>query len=121
MALSKLDFAIVAFIAGGMLWVEHGHRIKVEAPIAAEVSGPAASACPDNDSVPFSADCIAFIGSGVPAVRTAGSTFVASAAAHGQAESSCPPNNENAPYSANCIRFLSGWYWHPDPAENAPR
>jgi hypothetical protein len=124
MVLSKFDVAIVAFVAAGTLWIEHGHRISIAAPMAADM--PAASACPDNDSVPFSADCIAFIDGGASAAGRMRVSVVASAPAastdrrvesHG---TPCPPNNENSPYSARCIKFLSGWYWQPNPADRAP-
>jgi hypothetical protein len=123
MVLSRLDLAIVAVLAGGLFWIEQEHRIIIATPAAAEVSSPAGSACPDNDSVPFSADCIAFIEGGVSAgERAAGGAPAALPAVSRRVESrvaSCP-NNENAPYSASCIRFLSGWYWQPNPPENAP-
>jgi hypothetical protein len=128
MVLSKLDLALVAVIAGGMLWIEHGHRIGIETPAAAETAAPAASVCPDNDSVPFSPDCIAFIDGGVGNVRsraaTAGNALAAPPAARGRAELSapaCPASNENTPYSANCIRYLTGWYWRANPNDAAPR
>jgi hypothetical protein len=62
--LSKLDFAIVAIIAGAMLWIEHGPRVIITTPAAAQAGSPAAAVCPENDSVPFSADCLAFIQGG---------------------------------------------------------
>jgi hypothetical protein len=117
MVLSKFDLTIVVVVAVGMLWIEHGHRISIATPIAAET--PAASACPDNDSVPFSADCIAFIDGGVsPIARTRMSVVISAPTASPDAP--CPPNNENSPYSARCIKFLSGWYWQPNPADRAP-
>jgi hypothetical protein len=117
MVLSKLDVAIVACLAGGMLWIEHGHRISVATPMAVET--PAASACPDNDSVPFSADCIAFIDGGVAPIARTRMSVVASAPTTSP-DPPCPPNNENRPYSARCIKFLSGWYWQPKPADRTP-
>jgi hypothetical protein len=117
MVLSKFDLTIVVVVAVGMLWIEHGHRISIATPIAAET--PAASACPDNDSVPFSADCIAFIdGSVSPIARTRMSVVISAPTASPDAP--CPPNNENSPYSARCIKFLSGRYWQPNPADRAP-
>jgi hypothetical protein len=126
MVLSKFDLAIVVVVAAGMFWIEHGHRISVVTATAAET--PAASACPDNDSVPFSADCIAFIDGGASAAVHAPTSAVASASvapptARRYAESqapACPPSNENSPYSARCIKFLSGWYWQPNPANRSP-
>jgi hypothetical protein len=117
MVLSKFDLAVVVVVAAGMLWIEHGHRVSIAVPVAAET--PAASACPDSDSVPFSADCIAFIDGGVtPSARTRMS--VAASAPSASPDAPCPPNNENGPYSARCIKFLSGWYWQPKPADRAP-
>jgi hypothetical protein len=58
----KLDLIVLAAIMVGLVWIEHDHRIVIGSSAAAEAASLAASACPDNDSVPFSADCIAFIG-----------------------------------------------------------
>jgi hypothetical protein len=63
MVVARLHLIIIAVVAGGALWIEQAHRIKIESPIAAEVAGHAA--CPANESVPFSADCMAFIQGGV--------------------------------------------------------
>jgi hypothetical protein len=62
--MSKLDLAvIVAFIGGAVLWIEHEHRVFIDAPAPAEAAVPApASARPDNDNVPYSASCLAFLG-----------------------------------------------------------
>jgi hypothetical protein len=63
MVVSKLNLAILAAVAGGVIWVEHAHRIKIEMspPPPAERAGVKAAACPENESVPFSADCMKFI------------------------------------------------------------
>jgi hypothetical protein len=61
---SKLDLAVIAaFIGGAVLWIEYEHRVFIDAPAPAEsaVLAPAA-ACPDNDNVPYSASCLAFMG-----------------------------------------------------------
>ena len=116
MVLSKFDLAIVVFVAAGMLWIEHGHRVSIATPTATET--PAASACPDNDSVPFSADCIAFIDGSVSHAARTRMRVVASATTAAP-DAPCPPSNENSPYSARCIKFLSGWYWQPNPADHA--
>jgi hypothetical protein len=131
MALFKLDLAVAALVAAGMLWIEHEHRIIIGTPVAAEVAAPEASACPATDDVPFSADCIAFMGGGgggvLPDIHSrvsaAPSAPAVSPEAYGRAElhaPACPPSNENAPYSATCIKFMSGWYWHANPTEYAP-
>ena len=126
MALSKFDLTIVVVVAAGMLWIEHGHRTSIATPTTAET--PAASACPDNDGVPFGADCIAFIDGGAsPAARPPVNAMTSASAApplarrYAEAHApACPPSNENGPYSARCIKFLSGWYWQPNPADHAP-
>ena len=49
---------ILVTIAGGALWIEQGHRVVIDAPAAAETSSFAvASACPDNDTMPYSKRC----------------------------------------------------------------
>ena len=116
MALSKFDLTIVVVVAAGMLWIEHGHRTSIATPTTAET--PAASACPDNDSVPFSADCIAFIDGSVSHAARTPMRVVASATT-ASPDVPCPPSNENSPYSARCIKFLSGWYWQPNPADRS--
>jgi len=125
MVLSKLDVAIVAVLAFGMLWIEHEHRIMIGMPAAAEAAPPAASVCPDTDDVPYSPACIAFIAGGVlPDTRarvTAAPPAVTSdsSARTELAAPACPPSNENAPYSARCLKFLSGWFWQAYPPANA--
>jgi hypothetical protein len=50
---SKFDLAvIVAAVAGGALWIEHRHRVVIDAPASAELAAHAVAACPDNDNVP---------------------------------------------------------------------
>jgi len=59
----KLDLAIAfAVIAGCALWIEHRHRVVIEAPAMTEVA--ATAPCPDSDTVPYSASCLAFLGRG---------------------------------------------------------
>jgi hypothetical protein len=60
---AKLNLVILAAAAGGFLWIEHAHRIKIETSTPAEVAQRAA-VCPENESVPFSADCMTFIQGG---------------------------------------------------------
>jgi hypothetical protein len=132
MVLSKLDLAIMAVIAGVLLWIEHENRIVVATPAAAEAAPPGASVCPESDSVPFSPDCLAFI-EGHPAFAVRALSVKATATDDAPAASSgaqqrtestaaapCPTSNENAPYSARCLSFLSGWYWHPNLTKRAP-
>jgi hypothetical protein len=124
MVLSKVHLTLVAIVAGGLLWIEHGNRISIGTPAAAEVAPSATSVCPDTDDVPFSAACIAFIdGGAMPDIHSRPLALAVSPEVQGRAElhaPACPPSNENAPYSAKCIKFLSGWYWQADPITNAP-
>jgi hypothetical protein len=82
MLITRFNVFVLAAIAGGMLWIEHAHRITIEASGPAEVAGRDAALCPANESVPFSADCMAYIqGSGVqPDVRRPGNTVDAASA-----------------------------------------
>jgi hypothetical protein len=63
---SKFELTVVAAtIVGAALWIEHGHRIVIDAPAQADLASRApAPACPDNDNVPYSASCIAFLQGG---------------------------------------------------------
>jgi hypothetical protein len=70
MVVSKLNLLILAAVASGVVWVEHAQRIKIEMSTPAERAGVDAAACPENESVPFSADCMKFIQGGAgPDVR----------------------------------------------------
>lgn len=105
---------IAASITGAVLWIEHGHRIDIATPTGAALAASVA-ACPGNDSVPYSTDCIVFMqGSATPdrrgRVHAAERTTDVVAAVE-LAAPACPANNENVPYSADCIRFMSGWFW----------
>jgi hypothetical protein len=61
---AKLNLVILVALAGGMLWIEHAHRITIEASAPVGVAGREAASCPENESVPFSADCMTFIQGG---------------------------------------------------------
>jgi hypothetical protein len=65
MVIAKLNLAILAAAVGGVLWIEHAHRIMIETSTPVEVAGHIAAVCPENESVPFSADCMMFIQGGV--------------------------------------------------------
>jgi uncharacterized membrane protein len=64
MRAGKLNLVILAAVAGGMVWVEHSHRITAEATAPADVASGNAAICPENESAPFSADCMTFIQGG---------------------------------------------------------
>ena len=62
MVSSKLELALVAVIAAGLLAIECEHRIVIGMPAAAEAGPPVASVCPSTDNVPIGAACMSFIG-----------------------------------------------------------
>jgi hypothetical protein len=60
--MSKLDLAIIAAVLiGGAVLIEGGHRVVIDAPAQADAAIRVPAACPDNDNVPYSAACIAFL------------------------------------------------------------
>jgi hypothetical protein len=119
--------AIIASIAGAVLWIEHGHRIDIEPGAGMAFAASVARVCPESENVPYSADCIAFMDGDnasnvVIRVNAERGTPAGSAHRPGSTESAdpaCPANNENVPYSADCLRFLSGWFWRPHVPDSA--
>jgi hypothetical protein len=115
MALSKLELTLVAVIAAGLLAIEHGHRIVIATPAAAEGGTPAAPVCPSTDDVPIGTACMSFIGGGTALhMRSPDAAPTPSGRSEQKIDLSappCPASNETAPYSARCLRFLSGWFW----------
>ena len=116
---SKLDLAvIVALVAGCALWVENGHRVIIDAPTEDELAAvAAAAACPDNDTVPYSARCLEFLkGASVSGTswqaNEPAATVPTDAPRHTEVASLVPgaacPHNDNVPYSAGCLAFLKG-------------
>jgi hypothetical protein len=68
---SRLNLVVVAAAAGGLLWIEHAQRIRIDLPPPAEIAARDGAICPENESVPFSPDCMTFIqGAAGPALRT---------------------------------------------------
>jgi hypothetical protein len=61
MRLSKLDLLLIAAFITGAIFIERENRIRIEVPAPEKVSEQPAAACPVNESVPFSAECMAFI------------------------------------------------------------
>jgi hypothetical protein len=122
--ISRRSFAVIIAVASfGVLWIEHGHRISIDAPIPAAMASPDPAVCPNNDSVPYPTGCLAFMaGSGSnrdrviqPAKTLRGAlAFTQQDTELGSASSggACP-DNDNAPYTARCITFLTGWFWRP--------
>jgi hypothetical protein len=96
--MSKRALAIaVAAIAGGALWIEQGHRVVIDAPVAQ--AAVASAVCSDTDAVPYSAACLEYLKAAPePAPRL---RVVAVAPAP------CP-DNDRVPYSASCIAFMTG-------------
>jgi hypothetical protein len=53
----KLNIVVLlAFLVGGMLWIERGHRVVIEPPQLKEHHP-----CPDSDAMPYTARCIEFM------------------------------------------------------------
>jgi hypothetical protein len=66
MVFAKRDLVIIlAAVVGGVLWIEHSNHIKIETSTPTEVAERNTAVCPENESVPFSADCMMFIQGGV--------------------------------------------------------
>jgi hypothetical protein len=117
---SKIDLAVVAaLIVGGALWIERGHRITVDAATPSELAvARAVDSCSDNDRVPYSTNCLAYLkgdsdtatGWQVATIRTV-PAYQPLRTELGRA--ACP-GNDNMPYPADCLRFLSGPLWRPE-------
>jgi hypothetical protein len=117
---------IVAVIAGAALWIEHGHRTVTDAPTRAELDALAAArACPDNENMPYTPACLAFLqGSAGSELR-----WRPTAAGRVPAERAFMPkdleltsvapraacaDSDAMPYTSNCIAFMTGWFWQPN-------
>ena len=97
--MSKLGIAIaLVTVAGGALWIELGHRVVIDAPVAGTVI--AGAACSDTDAVPYSTACLEYLDAAPdPAPRLQVVAAVAPAPC---------PDNDRVPYSASCIAFMKG-------------
>ena len=89
---------VLVAIAGGALWIEQGHRVVIDAPVAE--AAVASAVCSDTDAVPYSAACLEYLKAAPePAPRLKVAVAVA--------PSPCP-DNDRVPYSASCIAFMTG-------------
>ena len=97
----RTDIAVIVIaVASGVMWVEQGHRVVIDAPVA-DTAASVAAACSDTDAVPYSAACLEYINlSSATGPRL---PVVASLAA----PAPCP-DNDRVPYSASCIAFMKG-------------
>ena len=114
---SKLGLAIIAAaMLGATMGIEHGQRISTDEPTPAEIAWRVAvAACPDNDNVPYTPTCLAFLGSGSPRNSDERGRLVETPGHARPPDSDSPcPENDNRPYPPACVRFLSGWFWHVD-------
>jgi hypothetical protein len=93
----RTDIAVIVIAVAGLLWVEQGHRVVIDAPVA----DMASVACSDSDAVPYSAACLEYIN--VSTDTAPRLQMVASFAA----PAPCP-DNDRVPYSASCIAFMKG-------------
>ena len=115
---SKLDVAVVAAALGcAIISAERANDVTIDAPTPAEVAlRDADAACPNNDSVPYTARCLTFVGSKhtpdwAERISLAQSRIAAATSAEAAVSGSECPDNDNKPYPPACIRFLSGWFW----------
>jgi hypothetical protein len=117
---------IVGALAGAALWIEHGHRIVTDAPTATELDALAASrACPDNENMPYTAGCLAFLqgsagseprwrptaAANMPATRSSMPKDLEWTSAAPRA--ACA-DSDAVPYTSGCIAFMTGWLWQPN-------
>jgi hypothetical protein len=113
---------IVLAVTGGALWIEHGHHVVIDAPVAAEALAPtAATPCPDNDTMPYDARCLEYLNVSAQAVPRA-----RAAVAQRWVQPAPCPDSDKVPYSASCIAFLKGatetgmrWRVTDEPASDA--
>jgi hypothetical protein len=112
----RLDLAvIVAAIAGAALWIEHGHHVNIETPPGAAFIASVGAACPDNDNVPYSARCLAFLtGATEIGMRWRIRAEERPTVMHAEESTTsltsptvCPAN-DTVPYNARCLAFLTG-------------
>jgi hypothetical protein len=115
---SKLDVTVVvAALVSAIVWAERANDVTIDAPTPAEIAlRDAAAACPNNDSMPYTARCLTFVGSKHTPdwgerISLAQSRIAASTSAEAVASGSECPDNDNRPYPPACIQFLSGWFW----------
>jgi len=120
---SKVDVALFAAMAFGALLIENGHRIAIVAPEPVErAAQQPAAACPDNDKVPYSTECLNFM-KGATELGMRWRIRAEPQLAVPQTNRPVPlerpvtsatacPMNDSVPYSSRCIAFLNG----PDPA-----
>jgi hypothetical protein len=109
---TKLDFVVIAtVVAGCALWLEQGHRVVIDPPTQSELAAAAAAeVCPDKDSVPASANCLAFLFG----TNWQPTTAPAAPAPLEHAEVAQPsfvvpcPDRDDVPYSASCLAYLQG-------------
>jgi len=125
----KLGWAvIVGAVAAAALWIEHGHRTVTDASTPGELDARAAArACPDNEKMPYTSTCLAFLQRDAPAEtrswpNAAERTHMEQPAAAKNAEltsvASRPAcaDNDTEPYTASCVAFMTGWFWRPNTA-----
>lgn len=116
---SKVDVALFAAMALGALLIENGHRIAIVAPEPVERAAQLpASACPDNDKVPYSNECLNYMkGATELGMRwriraepqlTVPQTNKPLPIERPLTSASACPMNDSVPYSSRCIAFLNG-------------
>jgi hypothetical protein len=108
---SKLDFAVVVALAAGCaLWIEQGHRVVIDAPTQSELADAVATAaCPNNDSVPYTANCLVFLfGTSWQPNEAVASPPLPLAEVTAPGSPAPCPDRDNVPYNAGCLAYLQG-------------
>jgi len=110
---SRLDIAVIlALVAGAALWIEQGHWVVIDAPTPSELAAPTA-ACAENDDVPYTASCLAFLFGKNWRSDTQNAAAMSDDPPHEirigplAAPTACP-DRDDVPYSSDCLAFLQG-------------
>jgi len=108
-----MRLAVIAAVAAcAAVWYEHGHRVAIDAPVTAGIAFSDTAVCPGSDNEPYTASCLAYMGSGdAPTSRERKSPAEIEATLPAAIYGSQCPDNDTRPYPPACISFMSGWFW----------
>ena len=111
---SRLDIAVLlALVAGAALWIEQGHWVVIDAPTPSELAAAPTAACAENDDVPYTANCLAFLfgknwrSDAQNAAAMSDGPARENRMSRLAAPTACP-DRDDVPYSADCLAFLQG-------------
>ena len=117
--MSRLGAAVIGLIAVGVLRLESGHHVAIEAPAPTEPTVSAiVPACPDNDNQPYSATCLAYLKGATELgmrwrIKAEAQPTVWRADAPPSSDlaptaASVCPKNDTMPYNVRCLAYLTG-------------